>query len=432
MKKYVSVLIIAIAYLLNNINIASADIITSTVSLKRTGVSAGDTAVSSYSRGMVAYIEHAQAAYFLYILNHKPYAIDNHPLHFSVADNNYINGTMTLEVRRNDINGPLEYVETKSFTGDKYYEYLYFDIPILNPFLASGERLYYVINNQTNCRLRYYFYPSNDWKVSIQLYDQINADILREASAAKNNADLARQYASWANGNAETAKNNILWGTDIGGKSLGATFDQAASANNYGYWSSGYLDGSKNGGKSLASTYDQANSASINASGAKTSADSAKASADLANTQATTAASRVWDTTENKSAVTIAKESRDKANTAVTQTFYNGKSAAEWAAIAATSGGDYIAPNLECSWQGGATITNASRQATLVVSVSDNVSAPANIARAYSLDGTTYTNFTGNTVTITFPTSPKYRTVYVRATDETGKQTVKTLNIFVQ
>ncbi|ABO49504.1 hypothetical protein Dred_0969 [Desulforamulus reducens MI-1] len=254
MKKYALVLLIAIACLLNNINIASADIITSTVSLKRTGVSAGDTAVSSYSRGMVAYIEHAQAAYFLYILNHKPYAIDNHPLHFSVADNNYINGTMTLEVRRNDINGPLEYVETKSFAGDKYYEYLYFDIPVLNPFLVSGERLYYVINNQTNCRLRYYFYPTNDWKVLIQLYDQINADILREALAAKNNAekarqfaewannnaDLARQYAGWANGNAETAKNNILWGTDNGGKSLGATFDRAWEGANNSYYNGTY------------------------------------------------------------------------------------------------------------------------------------------------------------------------------------------------
>jgi hypothetical protein len=53
------------------------------------------------------------------------------------------------------------------------------------------------------------------------------------------------------------------------------------------------LNGTSNGGKSLAATYDKANSANSNAS---------------------TAAARVWDASESKSAAQLAKEARDKAN----------------------------------------------------------------------------------------------------------------------
>lgn len=60
------------------------------------------------------------------------------------------------------------------------------------------------------------------------------------------------------------------------------------------------LNGSSNGGKSLTATYDKANAANSNAASA--------------NTKASTAASRVWDSTEGKSAATLSKEARDKAN----------------------------------------------------------------------------------------------------------------------
>lgn len=93
---------------------------------------------------------------------------------------------------------------------------------------------------------------------------------------------------------------------------------------------------------------------------------------------------------------------------------------------------DNTPPTLKVSWQGGATITNASHQATLQTVVSDDISPAANISLAYSKDGTNYTNFTGSTVTITFSTTVKYPTVYVKATDQAGNQTVETLKIFVQ
>lgn len=85
-------------------------------------------------------------------------------------------------------------------------------------------------------------------------------------------------------------------------------------------------------------------------------------------------------------------------------------------------------PDLQCSWQNGATITNSAREAILNVATSDS-----NATLAYSIDGgATYTTFTGNSVKITFPSTPKYATVYVRATNQSGKQTIKTLSIFVQ
>ncbi|WP_459908240.1 autotransporter outer membrane beta-barrel domain-containing protein [Desulfotomaculum defluvii] len=251
------------------------------------------------------------------------------------------------------------------------------------------------------------------------------ASAVTQATAANTNASNAITAANNAKASADTASTrtqtaiNELQSTTYGLNKIktdtASAVTQATSANtnasNAATRSLNNYNILNDSTKGLTKTYDIANNA---------------------NTNASTAAVRVWDATENKSAATIAKEARDKANTAVTQTLFNGKSAAEWAAIAATNTGDNLAPDLECSWQGGATITNASRQATLMVSVSDNISAPANITRAYSLDGTTYTIFTGNTVTITFPMSPKYRTVYVKATDEAGKETVKTLNIFVQ
>lgn len=79
-----------------------------------------------------------------------------------------------------------------------------------------------------------------------------------ETINAKNAANAAKTSADAANSNAWNAWNGLVNGVYSNGKSLSATYDLAASANNYGNWSAGYLDGSKNGGKSLAATYDKA------------------------------------------------------------------------------------------------------------------------------------------------------------------------------
>lgn len=65
-----------------------------------------------------------------------------------------------------------------------------------------------------------------------------------------------------------------------------------------------------------------ANSAKSSADAAKSSADSAKTEATAAKNIANTASSRVWDTTEGKSAATLSKEARDKANAAAGDTTY--------------------------------------------------------------------------------------------------------------
>ncbi|NPV30769.1 MAG: hypothetical protein HPY58_14225 [Firmicutes bacterium] len=68
---------------------------------------------------------------------------------------------------------------------------------------------------------------------------------------------------------------------------------------------------------------DAAKTEAINAKNAAdtaaTIAANAKASADAAKTSADTAAARVWDSVESKSAATLAKEARDKANQALTE-----------------------------------------------------------------------------------------------------------------
>lgn len=133
--------------------------------------------------------------------------------------------------------------------------------------------------------------------------------------------------------------------------------------------------------------------------------------------------------TNASNASTYALNAKNAADTAASQTFYGGKSAAQWASEATA---DQISPALEVNWANGATITNGSHQQTLELAVSDNVTAPANISLAYSKDNeATWTTFTGTSVAITFPTTPSYQTVVVRATDQAGKITKKRLGIFV-
>ncbi len=111
-------------------------------------------------------------------------------------------------------------------------------------------------------------------------------DSAQSSYAAKIAADAAKSSADAARSSSDTAAARSYY-----------------SGNTSGYWS--------------YNAYSKANSANTNASNAKASADAAKSSADSAKTEAAAA--------------------KNAANTAAANTTYDGKSAAQWAAEAATA-----------------------------------------------------------------------------------------------
>jgi len=234
-----------------------------------------------------------------------------------------------------------------------------------------------------------------------------------------------------------TAKYGNLYTETINAKNA------ANSANTNAANALNMLNGSSNGGKSLAATYDKANAANSNAYAAKNNA--------------ATASSRVWDSVEGKSAATLSKEARDKANaasqdttyirntqlpgiatdvsqaktaadaakvsadTAATkataaadQTIYNGNSAAYWAYVAyQNTGTDTIAPVItKVEGQNGATCTTGT-SFTVVITASDN--GPAGNLRYRVTCGGFDSGWTSsNTITITgLSTGAKTATIKV-------------------
>ncbi|HOV79441.1 MAG TPA: hypothetical protein PK728_04985 [Bacillota bacterium] len=107
-------------------------------------------------------------------------------------------------------------------------------------------------------------------------------------------------------------------------------------------------------GYSPKTATDAANTAANYALQAKSSADTAASKADQAKASADTAALRVWDSSESKSAATLAKEARNYAQTATNNTTYNSQSAAYWAYLSAQN----TAPEINrVQGQNGATCT---------------------------------------------------------------------------
>ncbi|MCS5697358.1 hypothetical protein NZJ93_14885, partial [Desulfofundulus thermocisternus] len=148
--------------------------------------------------------------------------------------------------------------------------------------------------------------------------------------------------------------------------------------------------------------YNAANSAAINAQNAYNAANTAKSSAD-------TAASRVWDSSEGKSAATLAKEARDKANEAITavnnmQTIITD--------IKNTVTTDNVPPSVEVKTLSGATATSGS-SIRLVIAASDNKSANLN----YNVNGGAYSPLPADGKVSVPLTSPGPNTIVIGVQD---------------
>ncbi|MCL6557716.1 MAG: hypothetical protein K6U74_02725 [Firmicutes bacterium] len=134
------------------------------------------------------------------------------------------------------------------------------------------------------------------------------------------------------------------------GSSNNIIFSDNFAYGNYGAWTIPNGVATSFGTTSVGTIGTLAQTAATNAADAKTSAD--------------TAASRVWDLSESKSAATLAKESRNYAQTAVNNTSYNSQSAAYWAYLSAQNAAPVIN---KVQGQNGATCTSGS-SFTVVIS----------------------------------------------------------------
>lgn len=162
----------------------------------------------------------------------------------------YLNGKATIELRKNNINGPLIYSNTRTFNnyyvGTSPYN-VGFDIPEYNPDLSYGETLYIVLDNQTDrpfSTTTYY----HSWRVEYRAVDVYSVDTNNNIQNAVDAANSANTAAQGAKTSADTAA--------------------ARSLNNYNI-----LNDSTKG---LSKTFDAANSANTNAANAKSSADAAR------------------------------------------------------------------------------------------------------------------------------------------------------------
>lgn len=192
--------------------------------------------------------------------------------------------------------------------------------------------------------------------------------------------------------------------------------------NSAGYWS--------------YNAYSKANSANTNAANAKTEATNAKNEAAAAKNYASTAASRVWDSTENKSAATLAKEARDKANTAVNNTAYIRNTQlpgienkinnldTKITNIQNSVGEDTTPPNVEIRTVSGARATSGS-SIKLFIEATDNKSTNLE----YKINDGSYQPIPADGIISAPVNSYPVSIISVKVRDEAGNETQKLLSI---
>ncbi len=248
------------------------------------------------------------------------------------------------------------------------------------------------------------------------------------AANAKASADTAANQASIAASNATTAVDelqNATHGLAATKTKLDITYDKAEAARSQAVSAT---NAAQNAKVSADSAVAELRSETYGLSATKAKLDTTYTKANTAATQAANAASRVWDSTEGKSAATLAKEARENASSAVTaannakasadiavnQTTYSGQSAAYWAYVASVNAGtDTIAPTIKkVQGQNGATCTTSS-SFTVVITASDN-GPDSNLRYRAICDGFDSGWSSSNTIALTGLTSgPKTATIRV-------------------
>ncbi len=173
-----------------------------------------------------------------------------------------------------------------------------------------------------------------------------------------------------------------------------------------------------------------ASTAATNAANAKSSADAAKSSADSAKSEAinakniaNTAASRVWDSTEGKSAATLSKEARDKASAALQDATYirNTQLPALESKIANIQTtvnnfvNDTMSPIVKIQTTSGARATSAN-SIPCIVSVTDNSAGPFE----YRTNGETWAALPASGQVALPVTQPGMNTITVEVKDPAG------------
>ncbi len=249
-----------------------------------------------------------------------------------------------------------------------------------------------------------------------------------EANMAKTSADTAAIHASTAANRAATAVDELQDATHglVATKSkIDSTYTKAEEAKAQAVSAT---NAAQNAKVSADSAVAELRSETYGLSATKAKLDTTYTKANTAATQAANAASRVWDSTEGKSAATLAKEARENASSAVTaannakasadiavnQTTYSGQSAAYWAYVASVNAGtDTIAPTIKkVQGQNGATCTTSS-SFTVVITASDN-GPDSNLRYRAICDGFDSGWSSSNTIALTGLTSgPKTATIRV-------------------
>ncbi|MTI84379.1 MAG: hypothetical protein FH756_10840 [Firmicutes bacterium] len=226
------------------------------------------------------------------------------------------------------------------------------------------------------------------------------------------NANSANSNSAAAHTDAQAAR-NLLNGSANSGKSLASTYDKANAANLNSWWAKSYLDGTQNGGKSLGATYDKANASNANASNA---------------------ANRTWDSTEGKSVTTIAKETRNKADTNYNELVALAGDVntlnTNVTNIESSLSGDTTPPVIQkIKGHNGATCTTNSTFSIDVTATDNKINPPEFRAKADTGSWSSWTQ-TYNTLTIGGITGNGAHTIEVEVRDAAGNVARDSITIF--
>lgn len=151
-----------------------------------------------------------------------------------------VNGTLRIEVRKNNVNGEVIFDETRNIVNGMMNQSVFYFTPswLPNVTLRSGETLHWVITQNltvsggTKLNLSVYTDPNVRWVINYWQSDALVQQSVDNAYNAMNAAYQARDAANNANSNAWNAWNALANGPWSNGKSLSATWDQANAANN--------------------------------------------------------------------------------------------------------------------------------------------------------------------------------------------------------
>jgi len=270
-------------------------------------------------------------------------------------------------------------------------------------------------NNEYNTLEYYYFTGSvTFWSGGYIPSKETYNSIINATNTAATNATNAANAANAAKTSANTAAARSYYNGNTSGYWSYNSYTKANSANTNAANAVNMLNGSSNGGKSLAATYDKANNA---------------------NNNAYTAAVRVWDSTEGKSAATLSKEARDKANAASQDTTYirntqlpsleNKIANLETTVnnINNNIGVDNLPPTMDWVTVSGAYATSGS-SISIIITASDNVSSNLE----YSINGGAYSALPADGIVSAPVTSTG--PVVVRVRDESGNVASKARTVW--